>query len=426
MKNILFYGIIVICVLNLIRMAAYLLSSDLYTLKNLSSRKSRKRWHLPTISVVVPAHNEELTIERCLESLYSNNYPGTKLEVIVANDGSTDKTEAIVREFKKANRDGCNIRLINRPNKGKAAALNYAMRRCARNKLVMCLDSDSYLDKNALRNAAQHFRDRNVVALSSNVNIIEDGTVLTLLQRFEYLVCYQMKRGQAHMGLEYIIGGIGSMFRATILKQVSFYDTNTMTEDIDLTMKILINKNRHQKIAYGADSIAHTEAAHTIQELMKQRFRWKYGRTQTFFKNYSFFFSNQKRYSRRLTWFMVPFSLVQDLIFTFEPVIIGYFLFIILYYGDLRTIYSALFILTIYLLINVWSSDHLSIKQRLRLTYYAPPMYFLMYVLSFAEYFALIKAMVLLSKLKSSIKSKHTRWNSPQRRVAASVVNSST
>ncbi len=419
MMNVLFYCILILCILNLLRMAAYLISSDAYTINVARRRRHHKRWHLPTISVVVPAHNEELTIQRCLLSLHQSNYPTAKLEVIVANDGSTDQTEAIVRQFRRDHKGGCKIRLINRPNKGKAAVLNYAMRRCVRNQLVMCLDSDSYLDRNALRNAAQHFRDRDVVALSSNVNIIEDGTVLTLLQRIEYLVCYQMKKGQAQLGLEYIVGGIGSMFRQNILKQVSFYDTNTMTEDIDLTMKILVNKTRNQKIAYAADSIAYTEAAHSIGELMTQRFRWKYGRTQTFFKNKSFFFSRSDRYTKRLTWFMIPFSLVQDIVFIFEPVVILYFLYIILRYDDLTMFASALTVLTVYLLCNVWASNHLSFKSRLRLTYYAPPMYLMMYALSFAEYYALIKALLLLPKLKSSIKIKHTTWRSPERRPSS-------
>ncbi len=147
MINLLFYCIIGLSLLNLIRMSAYLISSDIYTLSHARRNKSRRRWHYPTISVVVPAHNEEQTITRCLLSLHQSNYPISKLEVIVANDGSTDNTEAIVQQFRKDHKDGCQIRLLNRPNKGKAAALNYAMRRAVRHKIVMCLDSDSYLEK---------------------------------------------------------------------------------------------------------------------------------------------------------------------------------------------------------------------------------------------------------------------------------------
>jgi cellulose synthase/poly-beta-1,6-N-acetylglucosamine synthase-like glycosyltransferase len=397
-------------------MAVYLLGSDAYTVKQARHKKRRNRWHLPTVSVIVPARNEEKAIERNLLSLYNSDYPSAKLEVIVINDGSTDRTEEIVREFKRTHRDRCKVRLINRPNRGKATALNYALKRCVKYSLVMCLDSDSYLSPLALRNAVQNFRDRNVVALSSNVNIVEDGTVMSLVQRFEYLVCYQMKKGQALLGVEYIVGGIGSMFRKSMMTKVSFYDTNTMTEDIDLTMKIIVNKAKKQKIAYAADSIVYTEPAHTISELMRQRFRWKYGRSQTFYKNEHLFFSQQSCYAKRLTWFMLPFAIVQDLFFFFEPLVLGYFMYLTLGYGNYKIFTSALFVLTFYLLCNIWSSDHLSFRQKLRLSYYAPPMYLLMYVLSYAEYFALIKSLFLLPGLKASIKSRHITWRSPSRR----------
>lgn len=421
MKNIILFIVLSLCLLNLLRMAAYIISSDLYSLRRLRQAKTRKRWHLPTISVVVPAHNEANTIEKCLASLVNSDYPAAKLEVIVANDGSTDNTADIVKNFKKTHRGSCQIRLINRPNRGKAAVLNYAMRRCARGSLVMCLDSDSYLETPALRNAAQHFRDRRVVALSSNVNIIEDGTLLGLIQRVEYLVCYQMKKGQALLDMEYIVGGIGSMFRRSMLKKVSYYDTNTMTEDIDLTMKIIGHKGRHDRIAYASDSIAYTEPAHSLKALMTQRYRWKYGRSQTFLKNKHLFFARDGRQAKRLTWFILPYALAQDVFFFLEPLIVGYFIYVSVRYADTSIFRSASIVLSLYLIINIWSTAHLTIRQRLRLTYYAPPMYLAMYVLSYVEYYALIKALLLAPKLSASIKNRHITWRSPARRATATA-----
>lgn len=115
---------------------------------------------------------------------------------------------------------------------------------------------------------------------------------------------------------------------------------------------------------------------------------------------------------------MLPFAVLQDLFFFFEPIILGYFLYVTLRYGDYRIFTSALFVLTFYLLCNVWSSSHLSFRQRLRLSYYAPPMYLMMYVLSFAEYFALIKGLILLPGLKASMTRRHITWRSPSRRSA--------
>lgn len=418
MKQAFFIIVLSMCLLNLIRLAAYLIGSDIYTLRNLKRQKTPHRWHLPTVSIVVPAFNESNTIERCLGSLINSNYPTNKYEVIVANDGSTDNTAEIVRQFKKNHKSTCKIRLINRPNKGKATALNYVIRRCAKSSLIMCLDADSYLDTDALRKGAQHFRDRNVVATSANVNILEDGTLLALTQKIEYLMGYHMKKGQDAMGIDYIIGGIGSMFRRGMMKKVSYYDTNTMTEDIDLTMKIFVHKNANQRIAFASDCIAYTEAVHTLSALLRQRFRWKYGRAQTFMKHSWIFFSTDPNYSKRITWFMMPFVLFQDFISFFEPFIVVYFIYIGVRVSSLSFMTSGIFFFGSYILFNIWSSDHLSIWERLRLTYFAMPMYILIYLTETADYYALIKSLFLMPGLKRSIEQRHFTWSSPERHKA--------
>jgi biofilm PGA synthesis N-glycosyltransferase PgaC len=160
----------------------------------------------------------------------------------------------------------------------------------------------------------------------------------------------------------------------------------------------------------------YTEAAHSFKELLSQRYRWKYGRSQTFMKHSSVFFSKDENISRRVGWMILPFALIQDILFTLEPFVILYFIYISVRYAEASLFVSALIVLTVYLLANVWSSSHLTIKQRIRLSYFAPPMYFAMYILSAAEYYALIKALLLAPKLQQSIEKKHTTWSSPTRR----------
>jgi biofilm PGA synthesis N-glycosyltransferase PgaC len=414
--TILFYLIIFICLINLLRLGVFLITSDIYSLRQARLSTQRKRWHLPTVSVVIPAHNEEKTIIRALKSVCASNYPISKVEIIIANDGSTDNTAQLIKDFKREYGGNHKIRLVTRPNRGKASALNYAIRRFAKGSLVMCLDSDSYLETNALRIAVQQFRNRNIVAVAANVNIIEDGSMLGLAQRFEYMMGYQMKKGQSLMGIDYIIGGIGSVFRRSTMERVEYYDTNTMTEDIDLTMKIIVKCRKNQKIGYAADSIVYTEPAHTLKELMIQRYRWKYGRSQTFLKHSFAFFSHDSRISKRLSWFMFPFVLFQDLIFSLEPLIFGYFLYICIAYGSFATYLIAFILWVGILMVIVWSGTWLTVKERIRLSICAPLMYLMLYVLAIADYYALAKAAILSPKLKSSIQNKHVTWNSPARR----------
>jgi biofilm PGA synthesis N-glycosyltransferase PgaC len=413
-----FYLIVTLSLANLIRMAIYMVTSDIYHVKAARTKKLLKRPHTPSITVIIPAYNEETTIADSIRSIALCKYPKSKLRIIIANDGSTDDTARIAAEcIKSLPINTPAVRLINRPNRGKAGAINHILRYYVKTTLVMCLDADSKLDEYALINMAQRFRDRNVIACSSNVNIIEDGTLFTLIQRFEYIVCYQMKRGQALLDVEYIVGGIGSAFRTIMLKKVQFYDTNTMTEDIDLTMKLLMSKRKNQRIAYAHDSIAYTQAAHSLKELSNQRFRWKYGRTQSFLKHKRLFFSKDHNHSKRLSWIILPLSLLQDVAFLFEPLIVGWFIFLIIVFANPSILNSAVILLTAYIMFNLWSSDHIPVRERIKLSYYAPTMYILMYILSLAEYFALIKSLMRTNGLKKSISVEHVTWTSPTRRT---------
>ena len=101
--------------------------------------------NLPFVSVIVPAYNEEGTITNTLLSVFALNYPKEKLEVIVVNDGSTDRTNEICEVFRKRGE----IILINQENKGKGAAMN-AGARAAKGEFVVCLDADSEPHPDAL------------------------------------------------------------------------------------------------------------------------------------------------------------------------------------------------------------------------------------------------------------------------------------
>lgn len=438
--------IVTLSILNLLRMSVYLVGSDIYTLKQ--AKRRRKDTHdfstLPTVTVIVPAYNEEAGIERTIRSLQASDYPVSKLDIVVVDDGSRDDTAKITRNFvsrlKRNNaksyfaREGrvphftrrylrpnsrnFPIRLVRQPNQGKAAAMNNGIKNFATGKLIMCLDADSRIDNHAIYNAARYFDDPNVVALASNVNIIEDGTLLGLAQRFEYLLSYQMKKAQTTLNIEYIIGGIGSMFRRSVLDRVEYYDSNTMTEDIDLTMKIIASSSKHEKLVYASDALTYTEAVPSFKSLVRQRYRWKYGRLQTFLKYPKMFFNTDKRYARLLTCGILPFAIAQELLYTLEPLVVGYILYVCIRYRDPGTMLSALIVVSMYTVINIWASEHLSHKERFRLTIIAPAMYFLLYLLSIVEYAALVKAARNLPKLRSSISAQHVTWQSPERKAA--------
>ncbi|TXG77679.1 glycosyltransferase family 2 protein [Patescibacteria group bacterium] len=423
--RLLSYTIIILGVLNVIRMTLYMLGSDIYTIKNTLRAKAvatkRRRYH-PSVTIVVPVHNEGPIITRTMDSLAEIVYTPSKLQIIVINDGSTDQTARAVknyiRRYVRKTGDTTRFKLVNQQNGGKADALNNAIRNHATGSLVMCLDGDSTIARDGIEKAVQYFRGNDTAALASNVNIMENQTLLGLVQRFEYLVSYQMKKAQTTYNLEYIIGGIGSMFRRSMLRRVEFYDTNTMTEDIDLTMKIITKGNRKHRVVYASDVITYTEPVLTLRALINQRFRWKYGRMQTFLKNHQLFFNRNKKYTRRLTWLILPFAVLQELMFLVEPIFVTFIIASSIMFHDPGIMLTACLLISTYMIFNIVSSEHLSTKERVRLSVMAPSMYFYMYVLAIAEYAALIKSIAKLKGLPDSIKEDRVTWVSPERSAA--------
>lgn len=433
--------IVIMSITNLIRMMLYLIGSDIYTIKQARRVKSTQSQpsYQPRVSLIIPAHNESSVIKRTLDSVSNSTYKN--LEVIIVDDGSTDDTAKVIRKYiqrfnpskvknymarggrssqlrrryMRTNPRGIGMKLVVQPNGGKATALNNAIQNHAHGQLIMCLDADSLIAPDGISKAVEYFRNPQIVALASNVNILEDGTILGLAQRFEYLISYHMKKAQTTYNIEYIIGGIGSMFRRNILKTVNYYDTNTMTEDIDLTMKIIAKGNKKYRVAYAADCLTYTEAVPSFKSLIRQRYRWKYGRMQTFLKNPSIFFSRNKNQSKWLSWLVLPQALAQEALFLLEPVVVTFIIAMSVIYRDPYTFLIALTVISTYVDINIWSSTHLTIKDRLRLTFYAPSMYLILYILSIAEYIALLKSLRRLPVLRQSIAGAQTTWVSPER-----------
>lgn len=400
--------VVVFSTLSILRMVVFMIGSDWYYLKDHFSRR-KQPGKIRTLSVIIPAHNEEKSIAQCVQSVINATYPATRKQIIVVNDGSDDNTEQIAQSFGEA------ITYVRKEKGGKASALNLGITEHATGELIMCLDADSTIDKDALVNTNTYFNDPRVVATAANVTIRDDGTLLGLIQKIEYIIGHQAKRAVTLFNVEYIIGGVGSTFRRSILKSVQNFSSNTITEDIDLTMKILRRGNKKHRVVYATDVIAETEPVQTVEDLIKQRFRWKYGRSQAFYKHRSLFFRRGNQDSKLLTWVNLPSIVLSDIFFVFEPLAILFLIYIIIVHGDIMTLAVALGVITTYVVLNIAGEETLSWKRKIPLIIFAPLMYFAFYVLSFVEYMALIKSIDRIDKVKASVRRAGKGWIHVQR-----------
>jgi cellulose synthase/poly-beta-1,6-N-acetylglucosamine synthase-like glycosyltransferase len=230
---------------------------------------------------LIPAHNEEYGIRKAIESALATDYPNK--EIIVIDDGSTDGTYLIAHKFAEKGM----IKLIHRDTASgsKATALNYGAN-YATGEYIICMDGDTMLDKNALKNAVKHFDD-DVVALSGNVKIIagDEGkkNIITELQSYEYMVAIELgRRFTSFFQILLVISGAFGVFKKNFFKGVRTFDKDTLTEDFDLTLKLRKTKG---VIRFVGDSIAYTYCPNNLSVWKRQRNRWAYGQFQTLLKN---------------------------------------------------------------------------------------------------------------------------------------------
>ena len=242
-----------------------------------------KEGFFPFISIIVPVFNEGVVLQNSIESLLDVDYPN--YEIIIVNDGSTDNTAAIAEELvgHQRGRNGLvKISLINKPNSGKAKALNAGIQ-YSEAQFVLCMDGDSQLTPNSLRMAVRHFIDPAVGAVAGNVKVQNRKHLLTDLQALEYLEGLNMPRSaQGFIQMVNIIPGPIGLFRKSALRDAGFYSSDTFAEDADITLKILA---QNWKIVYEPNAIAFTEAPDTIYQLLKQRYRWTRGILQAIRKH---------------------------------------------------------------------------------------------------------------------------------------------
>jgi cellulose synthase/poly-beta-1,6-N-acetylglucosamine synthase-like glycosyltransferase len=398
--------IIILGGVNLVRIAIMLIATDIHEVKESFARQTSRKWsHDKTwVTVIVPAYNEELTIVASLESIFRNRY--RYYDVIVVNDGSRDDTKRVVNEYiqKHAAHKRYRLKLINKRNGGKAHALNRAIAG-ARGSLVMCLDADSAIGVNAIRNAVRHF-DRNdkLVGLSSNVQVVNARSLIGIAQKFEYLLSYRLKRALNVLNSEYIIGGVGSTFKKDFIKQINLYDSDTMTEDIDLTLKIISKGNKEYRLGFGYDVDTYTQGVQNYKDLIKQRYRWKFGRMQSLFKNRHLFFNGNRKYSKTLTFFQLPYAIVGELSLLVEPIFILFILYSSIALGSIFSIAWILGFMIFYMASVIMNDAAIPLKKRLFLVGQAPLVWLLFYVLTTVELCALVKSISNLKNIRKSMR----------------------
>ena len=277
----------------------------------------------PSVTVLVPAYNEEAVILDTIRSALASGYP--KLEILVIDDGSTDHTAELVKD--NYGRDP-RVRLLLQPNRGKPTALNNGLAE-ATGEIIVSIDADTIVDPDAIPLLVRHFADPKVGAVAGNVKVMNRNRWLTRWQALEYITSQNLeKRAFDLLNCIPVVPGAAGAWRTEVLRSHGGFSGDTVAEDTDLTLTI---RREGWKILYDEDAIGRTEVPETVEALIRQRFRWTFGTMQAIWKHRDAV--GKPRYGT-LGWVAIPnIFLFQILLPLVSPIIDLLFLLSIALWG---------------------------------------------------------------------------------------------
>ena len=245
---------------------------------------------LPSLAVIVAAHNERDYIAATLHSIRES---GARCEVVVASDGSTDGMNELLIAQLQMVPDGPGryrtegpdpVRLLSLPKVGKGAALNRALEVVSA-EVVVTLDADTTLEPGSLAAMAARFRDPEVEAAAGFIYVRNAGAnLLTRYQHTEYLKNFIWRIGLAQLGVCLQVSGAFGALRTQTLRALGGFAEDSLVEDYEIIYR-LHESRRRAGLAYRVvavpEAAAFTEGPEPLGGFVAQRTRWFTGFLQT-------------------------------------------------------------------------------------------------------------------------------------------------
>lgn len=236
--------------------------------------------YTPSVAVFVGCKNEELVVDGMVTALLGLDYPADRLTLVVVDDGSDDRTGEKLDAWAAVEP---RLRVLHRPagsGGGKSGALNDALATVDA-EIALVFDADHEPEPNALRRLVRHFRDPQVGAVMGRC-VIRNGPDSTMATTVfvDFLSGYLVNEyGRQALFELPAYGGANCAVRMSTLRALGGWNPDTVTEDTDLTLRVLI---RGQRVRYDVSAIDYEEAVVTARRFWTQRYRWARGHQKCF------------------------------------------------------------------------------------------------------------------------------------------------
>lgn len=266
---------------------------------------------LPVFSIIVPVKNEERVVGRLLDALDKLNYPKERKEIIVVEDGSTDRTSDIC--MMQAKKRSANLKVLHKPfSDGKPSALNYGIKQ-ATGKIIAIFDADSLPAQDSLLNVCKYFENPHVAAVQGRtLSINSEENMLTKFISYEETVyCETYLGGKDALGLFVHLRGSCQFIRRSILEELNGFDENVLSEDMEISARLT---ERGHIIRYAPDVRSWQESPASLKQLFTQRARWFRGTMEVAFRYGTLMAKRSKKSVDAEATFLGPFALVVSLV----------------------------------------------------------------------------------------------------------------
>ncbi len=333
------------------------------------------------ISILIPAHNEERSIRATIDSCLMQTR--TPDQILVVNDGSTDRTAEILATF------GDKIQVVTIPQAtgNKSFAQQEGLKHIT-GDIFIATDGDTMLESRFVEMIEPHFEKKEVSAVAGYVKSIKNNW-LTACREIDYAIGQDLhKRAQSNIGFLFVIPGCAGAFRTEKFKEIIKFDHDTLTEDLDFTYKF---HTEYCSIVFERRAIVYTQDPFTLYGYINQIRRWYSGGWQNLLKHLP------RMKSRPMPAFELSLIYFEGIIFSFLIFILPIFRprFFLYYIG-------------VYFIFILAISSYASLeRQRVDLVFYSP-----FYIL-----LIFLNAWIFLEQLTNEVilRKRKVVWFKPER-----------
>lgn len=265
------------------------------------------RLKYPGVTIIVPAYNEGETLAGTINSLLRMDYPKESLQIFIVDDGSKDNTLEAANRF----RSEPQVKIFSKENGGKYTALNLGINN-TNSELIGCLDADSFVAPDALKEMIPYLDDAEVMAVTPSVQIHNPNNILRRIQNAEYMSGEFVRKIFSRFNGLYVTPGPFSIYRRIVFEKIGQFMHAYNTEDMEMALRM---QSHGMRIENAHTALVYTVAPKTISGLFKQRVRWTSGFLKNCFFKYRQMFFN-KRYGN-LGLLTMPFAFASTFITIF-------------------------------------------------------------------------------------------------------------